>query len=699
MKNTSKFIFIFLFLSKFLFAQNLTERSLTEQFGKMYSFHNIPIEKINLLYNVNLNSDWYSDVMKGALQLGNGCSASFVSTDGLIMTNHHCVRDAAQQVQQNDENFLENGFYAENLFNERKIPGLFVDQLISVENITNKILTDYVNSLSDLEKRNTIKLKIDSIETNYSKTTKFNCKVVPLYGGAKYLLHYYKRYSDIRLVMLPEFQIASTGWDWDNFTYPRYELDFAFLRAYDEKNNPAKTIDMFKFSTEGAKENEPIFVIGRPGNTDRLYSSYQLEYLKKFGIAKKHDLLKRIYNVYLNDYLLSETKNQKMLNNLMGVGNSKKAYDGMFNSLNENKLFDTKKRLEEFVKQKMFEDGVLAKKYGHIFENFESTFSEYKKLGNEFETLQNLTRSQVAYWNLSLKIAKYIKHLRSNENLNKEVLKDDEWGKIKTEISQIDITNKLQKELFASIIEYLIDNLGKNNSLFNCITSTDTFISDIINNSFLSNKNNFISVIESHPVNLDGIDDPLLNILSNFENRLKDLTLITDRLNGKIENLNRQFSEILFAVFGENIAPDATATLRITDGTIKGYEYNGTKAPANTTYFGMFDRYYSFGGNTYPWGLPKNWINKKDFINFTIPLNFCSTNDIVGGNSGSAAINDKKEVVGLIFDGNYESLAGYYYYDPSVNRAVGINSRGLIYALQNIYGTKKLVEELINGKR
>jgi hypothetical protein len=143
----------------------------------------------------------------------------------------------------------------------------------------------------------------------------------------------------------------------------------------------------------------------------------------------------------------------------------------MFNSLNENKLFDTKKRLEEFVKQKMFEDGVLAKKYGHIFENLESTFSEYKKLGNEFETLQNLTRSQVAYWNLSLKIAKYIKHLRSNENLNKEVLKDDEWEKLKQRFSQYRYYKKLQKELFASIIEYLIDNLGKNNSLFNCITS------------------------------------------------------------------------------------------------------------------------------------------------------------------------------------------------------------------------------------
>ncbi len=694
MKNIFKYFILIIILSNFLFAQNFIE-----QFGKMYSFHNIPIERINKEYNTNLTNDWYNDVMKGALQLGYGCSGSFVSLDGLIMTNHHCVRDIALQAQIKGEDFLQNGFYAENLEDERKIPNLFVDQLLYTENITSSILDDFVNSLSDSEKRELINSKIDSIESHYSKTTKLVCKVIPLYGGAKYILHSYKRYSDIRLVMLPEFQIASTGWDWDNFTYPRYELDFAFLRAYDENNNPVKTTDMFKFNLEGAVKNELTFVIGRPGNTDRLYTSYQLEYLKKFSIAKRYSFIKSVYDTYFFEYTSGNSQDQKMLNSLMGIGNSKKAYEGMYKALNSDNLFEVKKELENYVSKKIFEDAVLAKKYGHVLESLKTVFEEYSKIGNEFESLQNLRRSQVIYWDVPMKVIKYIEQIKLPDSLRDYDYKESRLFKFKEELLSKNLEDELQKKLFVSIVEYLNNNLSDKNNLFKTDKGIKSFSEDLINNSFLANKEKIKIFLDSDNANINLTDDPLLKILINFNNRLKELSLKAEELNSTVENLNRLYNDMLFAVFGENISPDATATLRITDGVAKGYEYNGTTAPAKTTYFGMYDRYYSFGENTYPWGLPNNWLAKKDSINLATPLNFASTHDIVGGNSGSAAINTKKEVVGLIFDGNYESLAGFYFYDPTTNRAIGIDSKGLITALKYIYNTKRLVEELQNGKR
>lgn len=692
-----KFInsFLFILLSAyFVFGQNLSE-----QFGKMYSFHNIPYDKINSAYGVNLSENWYSEVMKGALQLGNGCSASFVSLDGLIMTNHHCVRDLALQVQKNDEDFLANGFYASNLNEERKIPNLFADQLIKIENITDKIITDDLRFLGDTEKSNIIRTRIDSIENYFSAKSKLICKVISLYGGAKYILHYYKRYNDIRLVMLPEFQIASTGWDWDNFTYPRYELDFAFLRAYDEFNTPVKSTDMFKFNLNGAGEGELTFVIGRPGNTDRLYTSYQLMYLKNFSVAKRYDLLQIIYNIYYDTYTKGDLKNQKLLNTLMGIGNSKKAYEGMHNALQNNKLFKLKEELESFVSKKIFEDAILGKKYGHVLENIKVIFEEFSKIGNEFETLQNLRRNQVIYWDVPLKVIKYIEQMNLPDSLRDTKFKNEGLAKFKEELLTVDLENDLQKKLFIGIVDYLKRNLGDNHYLFENLSNNNNLALSIINNSFMSNKIKYENFLNSKQSNIKEINDPLIILLSRFQAKLQELDNKAKELDATIENLNRLYSEMLFAVFGEDISPDATATLRITDGTIKGYEYNGTIAPPKTTYYGMYDRYFSFGGNIYPWGLPNNWLLKKDSVNLSTPLNFASTHDIVGGNSGSAAINVNKEVIGLIFDGNYESLAGFYYYDPTVNRAVGIDSKGLIEALKNIYNTKNLIDELVNGKR
>ncbi|MFH0735551.1 MAG: S46 family peptidase [bacterium] len=699
MKKKIIYLFVICFLEVQIFAQDIDYINSTK-FGKMWSFDNIPIEKINDQYDVHLSPAWYNDVMQAALQLGNGCSASFVSENGLIMTNHHCVRDAIIKIQEDGEDFLTDGFYAEENNLERVIPGMFVDQLINVINITDEIITPDIVELNDNEQNKLIKTRVDSVEQKYNKKFGLICKIIPLYSGAKYVLHCYKRYTDLRLVMVPEFQIASTGWDWDNFTYPRYELDFAFLRAYDSLNVSCKTEKYFKWSKTGAEENELTFVIGRPGNTDRLFSSYQLKYLMDYQFAKRCLILNKTYSVYEYLYNINPAGETKYLNNLMGTGNSKKAYNGMLSALNDKQLFNEKIKTEENIQKIITSDNKLNNKYGFVFDALKTVFAELESIGNEFETLNNLKRANSLYLDVSLKVLYLTDQLLLPDSLRETDYFDCNIANTKQNLMPKKFDSTLQIKLLEAIIDYLQGNLGQNNFLFNLGSySIENFVTELINNSCFSSKDKFEAMINKKPKEILNSNDPLLNFCKVYQTKMEKLLPKVNELISTIENLNRLLGEMYFEVYGSNFSPDATSTLRISDGVIKGYEYNGTIAPGKTTFFGMYDRYYSFGQKTYPWGLPVKWQNIEADFEYSTPLDFCSTHDIVGGNSGSAAINTNKEIIGLIFDGNYESLAGNFYYSPINNRAVGIDSKGLFYSLKKIYKATDLVNELSGDKK
>ncbi len=684
---------LFLFAAN-IFSQNYDNKS-TAQFGKMWSFDNIPVEKINKEYNVNIDAEWYNTVMKSALQLGNGCSASFVSEFGLIMTNHHCVRDAIIKIQEKDEDFLTNGFYAADRINERKIPGMFADQLMNVFNVTDQVLTSDIQTKHGSDQFDLINLRIDSLEQVYNKKYNLVCKIIPLYSGAKYILHCYKRYTDLRLVMVPEFQIASTGWDWDNFTYPRYELDFAFLRAYDSLDTPCKTEKYFKWSEKGAEENELTFVIGRPGNTDRLLSSYQLKYIRDYSYAKRCLLLNKMYSVY--EYFYNNTPNEqtKYLNNLMGTGNSKKSYAGNLAALKNSDFFVEKNRTEEYIQDRIMADTELAAKYGHVFEALKTVFSEMETMGNEYETLNNLKRTNLVYFDVTYKLFKMVDQLMLPDSLRAADYKDINITETKRKLIPEKFNDPLQIKMFAAIIEYISENFGKNNFLFELNSnSSEQYCDEIIKNSFFGSKEKFEFMLNNNPDDIYKSNDPLILFYKRYMDKINELLPKVNELYSTAENLNRMLGEMYFKVYGTNFSPDATSSLRISDGVIKGYEYNGTLAPGKTTYYGMYDRYLSFGKKQYPWGLPLKWQTINQNFDLSTPLDFSSTHDIVGGNSGSAAINVNKEIIGLIFDGNYESLAGNYFYSPINNRAVGVNSGGLLYALKMIYKADNLVNEL-----
>lgn len=543
--------------------------------GTMWTFENPPLEYFASEYGFRPDKEWLEHVRMSALRFANYCSASFVSGDGLVMTNHHCGRDAVSIAQKEGEDLHETGFYAETLEQERKIDKLYVDQLVQLIDVTKEVQAAFDSGKDDTNKVSLRNNKIKELEQKYSSELNLVCKVTSLYNGGEYYIYGYKRYSDVRLVFAPEDQIGFFGGDPDNFTYPRYNLDMTFFRVYDESGKPLKTDHYFKWNPEGAQPGDPVFVVGNPGRTDRLKTVAQLEFDRDVvyprSLARIHYILDSLKaRVAENPELRKELNNQ-----IFGLDNSRKVVEGILKGLKDNNLMARRVDFEKKFRNSIDSKSGLKSKYGNVWDEIKEIISTRKK-----------------------------------------VLK---------KIFTADTTTVQGKETYAKLLAEAKELAGK----------------------------------ESAKVQILG--------------------------------------KAIYEVYGTSIPPDATFTLRISDGIIKGYEYNGTIAPPKTTFFGIYERFYAYN-QEYPWSLPEKWKNPPAEFDLSVPMNFVSTNDIIGGNSGSPLIDKNARVVGLAFDGNIESLPGRFIFTTEANRTVSVDSKGIIEALKHLYKVKSLADELVNGK-
>ncbi len=672
-----------------------------KEFGSMWTFDALPLEKWQAKYNFTADEKWLQHVMKSALQFGSGCSAAFVSEDGLIMTNHHCGRSLLKLIEKEGENLLRDGFYAKTLEEERKIPGLFVDQLMFIEDVTERIK----NAVSvEKDKSGFVSLRdsaLIAIESEYEEKTGLLCKVVSLYHGGKYSVYGYKRYNDIRLVISPDFQIAATGWDWDNFTYPRYELDFAFYRAYDEDGKPVKSENYFKWSEDGAEENELIFVVGRPGRTSRLLSVEELQYLKNKVYKFLLKGFNEIYYVYFNMFQNHPEKESEYLMQIMRWGNARKSYAGRLAALRNPYIMKKKISFENDLKNKIGQNQQLNEKYGFVWDSIRTVIQGLSATAKEYYAFNVREAIKPVYLDIAGKLLDYAGQMELSPEERDEIYLPDKVDSTIQNIFPGTLDVELNKLLTQALINYVASVLGGNNKLFVSIFGgkmNKDIVRTVFEKSRIATKEKFEEFIKLPPDSILNSDDPFIKYTVISEKILDSLRVERNGLNNSLSVYNELLGEAVYEVYGNSIPPDATLTLRISDGTIKGYEYNGTLAPGKTTFYGLWDRYYSFGGKTYPWGLHERWKIPPKELDLSTNVGFASTNDIVGGNSGSAIINKNAEIVGLVHDGNIESLAGYIIYLPENNRTVATDSKGLIEALKYVYKTGRLVEELQHGK-
>jgi hypothetical protein len=694
-----------LFISSLIFLFNLhaqsaygilldTVKAQKFDMGKMWTFENPPLEYFNNEYNFTPSKGWLEKVQKSALRFGGGCSASFISEDGLIMTNHHCIRGMLPSAQRENENILKDGFIAISLEEERRINNLKVEQLLIIEDVTDRIHNSMKDGKTDEEKISLRENEISIIKSEFEeKFPELVFRVTSLYNGGKYSLYGYKIYDDIRLVFVPELSVAKLGGDYDNFTYPRYGLDCAFFRAY-ENDKPVKTNFFFKWSNEIVEEEQLVFVVGYPGKTDRINTIDQIFFERDYRYPMMVTMLKDLYKVYEESVKETNAEDYRLIARLYTVGNALKVYEGTYKGLLDPVLIARKKDFENSFKKSVKEDKVFNNKYDMVWENISTSVEESKKL---IKTLFAFTISNF-YSPQYLIVASRLANLI--DDVNSQKIKHDEFIKEAEKLYPAEINHKIQRRLLEVQLKLWQRYLNSESQISKNIfvkKSIDELAEYLILKSWFSSREKFLELIKQPISEILETDDPFFTFVKTTQEEFKSLSEKNKKINQRLTILNQMLGEALYEVYGSSIPPDATGTLRIADGIVKGYDYNGTRAPVKTTFYGALDRYYSFD-KKFPFNLPSYWEKLPSEFDLSSPLNFISTNDIIGGNSGSAVLNKNAEVVGLAFDGNIESLPNTFIYTTEANRTVSVATPGMFNAIKYIYKLNRLSDEIIIGK-
>lgn len=697
MKKLS-YLLLIIFISLQITAQPKLEDVKSEKFdtGKMWSFDYPPIEHLEKTYGFKADQSWFDDVRLSALRLP-GCTSSFVSADGLMMTNHHCVRGVLDRLNQEGEDIVKNGFFAKELTDERKIPNYYADQLVLIKDVTAEVALAAATGSTSEEKAKNKEDKIKELTESYKNETGLTCQIVSLFNGAKFSLYGYKRYNDIRLVFVPDMPIAYFGGDFDNFTYPRYNLDCAFLRAYENDQPVNSSENFFQFSTAGIQEGEPIFTVGNPGTTQRLKTISQLEYYRDVTYKNNAYMLDTYYNM-LEELKKTEPSRAAEFEEIkVQIGNSQKVITTIYKGLTDPYLMARKKDFQKKLQEAVWNNPNLKDKYGKVWENIDKTRMEMRNYGPKI-TAYTFGRLSAQYFNMAQKLFTLAEELKKSEEERLPEYKAEKLSETIKSIYPEKFDALLENTKLAVQADLISMNLGgdKVNNLFGGKKGKEA-AEFMLKNSVFRSREAVIKLAESGADNILSSKDPVLLFVKEAKEQLPEL----QKQSKEVTNTEQEFDDMLgraiFEVYGTSIPPDANFTLRVSDGTLASFDYNGTKAPLFTTFYGLYDRWYSFN-KQYPWNLNDNFASKPADLDLNTPFNFISTNDIVGGNSGSAIINKNAEVVGLAFDGNMDSIVGNFIYMPHNNRCVAVDSRAMVTSIDKVYKAERIAKELKDGK-
>jgi hypothetical protein len=664
--------------------------------GKMWTFEYPPIDYFEKEYGFTPDKDWFDHVRMAALKFATYCSASFVSEDGLIMTNHHCARQNVTKVTQDGEDLHKNGFISYTLDDERPVTDLFVEQTVYFEDVTDEILDAIKEGKTEDEKLAIKSRIIEEIETRVAEETGLNVSITPLYEGGRYSLYGYKRYNDVRLVFAPEEQLGSFGGEIDNFTYPRYSLDFSFFRVYDDDGKPLKTDHYYKWSDNGAEVNEPVFVVGNPGSTNRLKTVAQLEYYRDITYPRTLSLIDGLIETYESLIDSNPERELELKDNLLNFLNSQKAYTGMLKGLRDPILMQRKRDFEDNFKSAVQSDEELNEKYGDLWVKIEEIRSELRKVSNKRFALRMNRFTTPRYFFIAEELVNIADELKKPESERDDSYVGEELELSIESMMPEDFDFEMNKKLLQQKIKIITKNLGDDKELIQKMTggkTGDEAVDYILSNSSLTNADDIKDLVAEGPDSILSGKDPFVYFFLTTQETSEELDTKASELTELEDTYNEKLGRALFEVYGTSIPPDATFTIRISDGVVKSFPYNGTIASNYTTFYGMYERYYSFN-KEFPWSLPERWENPPDDFDLSTKFNFITTNDLTGGSSGSAMINRDAEVVGISFDGNIQSLPGNFIYRTEENRAVGVHSLAIIEVLEKIYNLNRISEEL-----
>ena len=659
----------------------------------MWTFDNPPLKQLKEKYNFTPTQQWLDHLRLASVRLNDGGSGSFVSPHGLLLTNHHVARGQLQKNSTAEHDYVRDGFYAETPEAEMKSPDLEVNVLVSMEDVTARVIEALKGAKSTEEEFAKRKAVITQIESDSTQKTGLRSDVVTLYQGGEYWLYRYKKYTDVRLVFAVEQQAAFFGGDPDNFTYPRYDIDMALFRVY-ENGKPIDSKDYLTWNPKGASDGELVFVSGHPGSTQRSDTLAQLEFDRDQVTPLILKVLKRRIAT-LKEYSARGPEQARQAGTLIfGLENSLKVFEGRLKGLQDPHLMTKKRQDEEEFKAKVKANPEWEKEYGSAWDTVAKVLQvEQPRVKQQF--FRSLD-SQL--YTFAVNIVLYVAEIKKPDAERLPGYHDSQLESLKVRLfSPAPVYKELEIARITSALRADQQELGADDpfvkTVLNGRTSEQT-AKELVEGTKIDDAALRKSLVEGGQAAVDASTDPMIVAARKTDPiRREQIKWFEDNVQSVQQRAGEQLGKARFAVYGKNTYPDATFTLRLSYGQVKSYPMNGTIAPPQTTMYGLYDRSDSFS-NKPPFDLPKRYVDGREKLDLATPFDFVTTNDIIGGNSGSPVVNKNGDVVGLIFDGNIESLVGDFVYDETANRAVAVHTAVMTEAMKKLYGAQKLVDEL-----
>jgi len=665
----------------------------------MWLYNNPPRKLLKEKYGFEPSDAWLEHLQKSSVRFNSGGSGAFVSEDGLVLSNHHVGADALQKFGDKDHNYLRDGFYAKTYGEEKRCLDLELNVLINTEDVTARVNAavkpDATPEQAFLQRR----AVMAEIEKESLDKTGLRSDVVTLYQGGQYHLYRFKKYTDVRLVFAPEQQAAFYGGDPDNFEYPRYDLDICVFRAY-ENGQPAKIQHYLAWSKAGAADNELIFVSGHPGRTSRLLTVAELEYQRDFRIPYSLQRLKAL-DVLLTAYSArSEENARRAKEELFSVQNSRKAYDGELAGILDPEFLTGKRKTEQSLKQWVAASG----KFPEATDAWDRIAGAQKVIAENARRYNLLEAGYGFNCELFYIARTLLRAADERPKPNAERLREfGEAGRESLEFqlfSDKPIYDDFERLTLADSLTFLATQLGESDPLVQKVLagkSPRERAAELVEGTKVKTVSLRKHLYKEGKEAVNSAKDPMIELARTIDSEARELRKIMEAQSEIKQQAQAQIGKARFAKEGTSQYPDATFTLRLAYGVVNGYEEDGKQIPFETIYAGLYERAAEHK-NKPPFDLPERWVKRKSKLNLKTPVNFVCTADIIGGNSGSPVVNRAGEFVGIIFDGNIQSLVADFYYTEKQSRAVAVHSQGIIEALRRVYDAGALADELVGGK-
>lgn len=667
----------------------------------MWTYDHVPVKLLKERYGFAPTKEWLDHLRLSSVNMH--ASASFVSPDGLILTNHHVAVSSAQRLSTPEHNYVQEGFYAKSRADELPIPGLTVRVLQSLEDVTSKVEAAVPAGASAAQAADARQKAMTQIEAACLKETGLQGEVVTLFGGARYELHRYKRYSDVRLVFVPEIQAADFGGDSDNFCYPRYALDMAFLRAY-EDGQPAKTPHCLQVNPRGTSDGDLVFASGHPGRTDRMLTLECLRYLRDVEFPDK--LARLHHSIDLMDRYSArgpeQARRAKIV--LYFLQNSRKSREGELRGLRDPELMAKKEAAEKSLLEALARDPELDRLYAGAWAEIEGAYDWARAHQPELKNKQEMPGGG---WGRLASVALTL--LRYAEEVKKpdpERLPGYHEAELSDTLQRIESRQPFFKDLegllLADALQTLVKDLGPEDPYVKALLAglgPEQRADQVMAGTRLDDAEFRKALLKDRGKAVASSKDPLL-LLARLANPTLRATekARRDNLDAVEERALTRIAKARFAVYGEEAYPDATGSLRLAFGKVAGYPFATTRVPPFTTFYGLYDRAAGFG-NAGEFRLASSEERSRDALDLSTPLNTVCTADITGGNSGSPLVDREGRLVGLVFDGNMQSHPNTFVYSEAEARCVSVDVRGILEALRKLYGAGALADEMLAAGR